>query len=95
MISWGGPEYWTTTVNVDPSTIPLAGVTTSFIGCVSPGSVLSTGVASTCWNAAPAPFTVTESTSRSWKSRLNSDRFWVAVASIVVVASLKTLRSGS
>ena len=83
-------------MNPVPSRIPAAGLTTSFIGCVTTGSGLRSGVASTWLNSAGDAVDPTELTGRSWKSRLNSERFWVAVASIVVVADLEdVLATGS
>jgi hypothetical protein len=61
----------------------------SFIGWVwSSGS--PSGTSGPSWvNVAAAPLTVTESTVSGWKSNENRERFWVAVAVIVVVAESK------
>ena len=79
-----------------PFGIPAAGSTTSFIGCVATDGSPSGSLGPTREKVAAAPFTFTASIGRSsWKSRLNSERFWVAVAVIVVVAESKPLATGS
>src|SRR5680860_1074783 len=75
--------------------MPVCGVTTSFIGWLCDGSELRSGVASTWEKPAGWPFTSTSCTARSWKSRLNSDRFCVALAVMVVTAESNALAVGS
>ena len=75
--------------------MPAAGVTTSFVSWVISGSVPSCAVGANA-NAAGWPLTVTDETSSwSWKSRLNSERFWVASALIVVRAASNRFVAGS
>jgi hypothetical protein len=70
-------------------------VTTSFIGWVTSGSGLRSGLASTCLKSAWRPPTTTRETSRSWKSRLKLFSFDSALASIFVVAESSLFASGS
>jgi hypothetical protein len=75
--------------------MPAGGVTTSLVSCVMSVSVPSCGVGANA-NVAGCPFTVTEETSSwSWKSKLNSERSCVAVALIVVRAAPKRFVTGS
>ena len=72
------------------------GSTTSFIGWVTTGSSLRSGVASTWLKSADRPPTLTEETSStSWKSRLNSLSFCVAVATILVLADVSSFAAGA
>ena len=74
---------------------PSRGFTISFIGCVTAGLSLRSGVASRWRKRAWSPFTVTRDTSRSWKSMLKDERFCLARATIVVRAELKKFVAGS
>ena len=74
---------------------PSRGFTISFIGWVTFGSSLRSGVASRCRKRALSPFTVTRLTGSPWKSMLNEERFAVARATIVVRAELKWFATGS
>ena len=71
------------------------GSTTSFIGWVTTGASLRSGVGSTWLKSADRPPTLTDDTSRtSWKSRLNSLSLCVAVATILVFADVCRLPRG-